>query len=276
MMPNTTRSSAGYVVYNSSNGVPTGGLAAEMLERQRLHQKYERYVHEEDIADQKQKSHQAKAQIRATVTQLVKDEEPVHYYSTDDTHSAVGRGVAEPYEVQIETYGSTISQDMAAIRVQREDRIHKFDDDKQTLRDTMYSRSPFAAELQGPGVHSGDPLGMTPARMMQKPRNTDGEAEMKMMEARMVAEETKARLYEDRRPHYQMRPFNEVMNPLTGARTPALTSAAQSAHLAQVDHVQRTRMASQSAMMTRANERMYKGGVNVSKPSFHVKAALVN
>jgi len=271
---NATRTSAAYVANSTQKGVPTGGLLAEMLERQRLHQKFERYVHEQDLDDQRKNGQEAQQRIRSTVDRLISDDEPVHYFDTDDTLASVGRGVAEPYEVQIETYGNTISKELKEISQQRGKTSDEFDDSKLAVRDALYGNSPFQAELQGPESHSGDPLGMTPPAIMQKPNAAQQEAgavQMKKLDNRIVEEEAKERLYEDRRARYQLRPFNQVMNPLTGEHRPAFTSAAQAEHVAQVQHTQRTRMAAQTAMMTRAGERAYKGGVAATSKSFYYK-----
>jgi len=257
------------VVNNTQNGVPTGGMMAEIMERQRLHQKFERYVHEEDLKNQRDNLQEAKERIRGTTGRLVPDDEPLHYVESNDSHYSAGRGVAEPYEVQIESYGNTLSTEMNEINQQRQEAADTLDSNKLCLRDYMYGKSPFAAELQGPGKHSGDPLGLTPPAALQKAPRTDGDALTKKMDAQIAVEEAKTRIYEDRRARYQCRPFNEVMNPLTGERQPAFTSGAQSAHVSQVEHVQRTRMAAQSAMMTRAGERAYKGGVTAASKSFY-------
>lgn len=267
--PNVNRSSAGYTTYNTQKG-PTGSLAAEMMERQRLHQKFERYIHNEDMNDQRKKAEEAKCLIRATGAQLVLDSQPLHYYDTLDHHALVGRGVAEPYEVQIETYGDTISKSIATVREERASSKRQFDQSSLLLRDTMYGRSPFQAELEASGVTSGDPLGMTPAKILQKNISCDGEERIKMLDAQVLADETKMRIYDARRVHYPMRPLTEVTNPITGTRTPAFTSAAQAAHLAAFDSTQRVRMAAQSAMMTRVNE----AGIPAAGRSFFMHASV--
>merc|ERR1711998_521364 len=126
-------STAPYEYKSTDMGSEGGGLYQEMLERQRMHRDFETYVASKDEADTAEKTKECLLHVTGKSS------------------------LCMPMIKRTACTG--VTQSMNNIREQRELSHINFEDDNEALRDAMYERSEFAAELEDETY--GDPLGIS-------------------------------------------------------------------------------------------------------------------